>query len=139
MPEPEVNLTLAPAPAPAGAKPRRRGAQPGNINALKHGFYSRRFSPLEHRDLEDCPISDPFSEVVMLRVVQRRLFELSETVEDFDRLRLLLNTIAKSAVAMDRLMRTSSLFTGSAHPLDGLLAQAFSGTLEDLNAKPPLR
>ena len=26
---------------------RPRGAQPGNTNALKHGFYSQRFSQLE--------------------------------------------------------------------------------------------
>ena len=26
---------------------RPRGAQPGNTNALKHGFYAQRFSQLE--------------------------------------------------------------------------------------------
>jgi hypothetical protein len=31
---------------------RSRGAQPGNTNALKHGFYSKRFSQLELTDLE---------------------------------------------------------------------------------------
>ena len=28
--------------------PHKRGGQPGNTNALKHGFYSRRGSPVEH-------------------------------------------------------------------------------------------
>jgi len=32
--------------------PRQPGAQPGNFNALKHGFYSRRISNPECLDLE---------------------------------------------------------------------------------------
>ncbi len=29
----------------------KRGAQPGNLNALKNGFYSRQFRELENADL----------------------------------------------------------------------------------------
>jgi len=32
-------------PHPRQRRPRRRGAQPGNTNALKHGLYSRTLSP----------------------------------------------------------------------------------------------
>ncbi len=34
----------------AGSK--RRGGQPGNVNAVKHGFYSRRFHEIEAADQE---------------------------------------------------------------------------------------
>jgi hypothetical protein len=56
---------------------KRRGAQPGNLNALKHGFYSRSFKDLENSDLETMLAQDLESEIAMLRVVVRRAFELS--------------------------------------------------------------
>ena len=56
---------------------KRRGAQPGNLNALKHGFYSRSFKELENSDLEAMLAQDLESEIAMLRVVVRRAFELS--------------------------------------------------------------
>jgi hypothetical protein len=56
---------------------RKRGAQPGNLNALKHGFYSRSFLDLENTDLEAMLAQDLESEIAMLRVVVRRAFELS--------------------------------------------------------------
>jgi hypothetical protein len=58
---------------------RKRGAQPGNLNALKHGFYSRSFKELENADLEAMIAEDLDSEIAMLRVVVRRAFELSTT------------------------------------------------------------
>jgi len=39
-------------PHPRQRRPRRRGAQPGNTNALKHGLYSRTLSP-QAQDLFD--------------------------------------------------------------------------------------
>jgi hypothetical protein len=56
---------------------KRKGAQPGNLNALKHGFYSRSFKELENSDLEAMLAQDLESEIAMLRVVVRRAFELS--------------------------------------------------------------
>ena len=40
---------------------RNRGAQPGNVNALKHGFYSQQFRNGELADLdsfEDTNLQD---------------------------------------------------------------------------------
>ena len=31
---------------------RKQGAQPGNLNAFRHGFYSKLFQPLDAEDLE---------------------------------------------------------------------------------------
>jgi hypothetical protein len=146
MPSPEPSLPPSPLPAlaetapPAVSPPRRkRGAQPNNHNALKHGFYARNFSVSERHDLADCPVSDPLSEAAMIRVLQRRLFELSESVEDFASLRLLLNTLARSAYTIDRLIRTSAAFNGKANPFSALLVQAVEGTLDDLEIHPPQR
>lgn len=53
---------------------RKRGAQPGNKNALKHGFYSGRFKKIELDDLDvvNAGVQD---EIALLRISIRRLFE----------------------------------------------------------------
>ena len=56
---------------------RKRGAQPGNHNALKHGFYSRNFKPAEAEDLEAASAEGLHNEVLMLRVMIRRVVELA--------------------------------------------------------------
>ena len=54
---------------------RSRGAQPGNTNALKHGFYSRTFRRIESGDLTDLADLDLSNEINLLRVYIRRLAE----------------------------------------------------------------
>lgn len=61
----------------------KRGAPPGNQNALKHGFYSRRFRDVEPEDLEVLSATLE-SEIAGLRVAARRIFEYSEQVEEAD-------------------------------------------------------
>ncbi len=116
---------------------RPRGAQLGNSNALKHGFYSRRFTSLERRDLAGCSILDPLNEAVMIRVLQRRLFEMSEQVQDFEKIRLLLNTVAKSTMAIDRLIRTNYFLSGNKDPVQELIGQACNEVIQELRASPP--
>lgn len=51
------------------------GAQPGNFNTLKHGFYSRRFQAAEVADLDllTAQVGDVDQEITMLRVAMRRV------------------------------------------------------------------
>jgi hypothetical protein len=71
-------------PAP-GAQPgvpsrRKRGAQPGNANALKHGFYARHFNPNEVTRLEH--IQDGLAdEINLLRLAMQRLVALATAEE----------------------------------------------------------
>jgi len=59
---------------------RKRGGQPGNTNARKHGFYSDRFSEdelaLVAAFVTDLTLDD---EIWMQRVVNRRLLTISTT------------------------------------------------------------
>ena len=51
---------------------KKRGGQPGNTNAIKHGFYSKNFSLAERRGLkvtEGVVLGD---EISLLRVLIRR-------------------------------------------------------------------
>jgi hypothetical protein len=56
-----------------------RGAQPGNNNALKHGFYSRKFKTQEAADLDALTSTGLQDEIAMIRVAIRRLFETAST------------------------------------------------------------
>jgi hypothetical protein len=73
-----------PAPGPAAGEgssgpgqKRKRGGQPGNFNALKHGFYSRRFTRQELEDLENAMQEGLQDEITLLRVQIRRLADFA--------------------------------------------------------------
>ena len=94
--------------------PRRKpGGQPGNTNALKHGFYSRRFRKLEHDDL-DAINDDLDNEITLLRVYMRRLLdkaeEEEETIED---LKENLELLGLTSTRIAALLRTRALLTGN--------------------------
>jgi hypothetical protein len=75
-------MTVSPpsSPAqPAGAvpceeNPRRRGGQPGNRNAVKHGLYSHWFSPQEHRRLDRDILGQLDDEEIGLNILIDRIF-----------------------------------------------------------------
>ncbi len=54
----------------SGAK--KRGGQPGNTNAIKHGFYTKNFSLAECRGLEATKEIVLADEIALLRVLIRR-------------------------------------------------------------------
>jgi len=54
---------------------KRPGAQPGNKNALKHGFYAERFTTAEKERLELQDPTDVEGEIAFLRVCLNRLGE----------------------------------------------------------------
>ena len=91
--------------------PRPRGSQPGNTNALKHGFYSRQFRQV---DLEDLDVINATleNEIAAMRVTIRRMLELTEGIPDpidaIHALALTGNQIAKIA----GLLRTQHLLAG---------------------------
>ena len=62
----------------------RRGAQPGNTNALRHGFYSQRFSPRNLQSLLDHPQPDrqPLTLQAATSVQTRHLHILQAIIED---------------------------------------------------------
>lgn len=55
---------------------RRRGGQPGNANALRHGFYSKYFTETELQNL-DANIKGEFhDEIALARIQVGRLAEI---------------------------------------------------------------
>ena len=72
----------------------KRGAQPGNQNARKHGFYSRALDEAEQIQLEEAAhIEGLDDEIAVLRLKFRRL--LADHPERIDLQIKLANTLAR--------------------------------------------
>jgi len=84
---------------------RKRGAQPNNLNAFRHGFYSRLFQPLEAEDLEDMLNTGLEDEIAMLRVVTRRTFELANQGTDIDEAIKALGAMGLASIRLSRLLK----------------------------------
>lgn len=52
---------------------KKRGGQPGNTNALKHGLWANRINKDEAKRLKAMPITNIEGEIAYLRIVTSRL------------------------------------------------------------------
>ncbi len=111
------------------SQPRKRGAQPGNSNAFKHGFYSRWFREIELSDLENNAAPGVWDEINMLKVLMRRLFELVNCEEpDIETLTKTLTAIGRGAFHLGGLIRLQTAIEGEADEV----AEALSAALKDV-------
>jgi hypothetical protein len=93
---------------------RKRGGQPGNINALKHGFYSSHFTEAEAEDI--AAVSPGLQdEISLLRVIIRRLSDIFLTDPDLSPSEQLtyLDLLSKALNRLSVLMRVNDLLSGS--------------------------
>ncbi|OGN94595.1 MAG: hypothetical protein A2Y89_05210 [Chloroflexi bacterium RBG_13_51_18] len=78
---------------------RKRGGQPGNQNAVKHGYYSRTFNPADRFDLDlAAGIEGIDAEIALLR------FEIKKAVTGGNIDHLV--PLVKATVALEKLIRT---------------------------------
>ena len=112
---------------------RKRGGQPGNLNALKHGFYTPRFQEGEIEELEKLVDEiDLRSEINMMRVVGSRVMgkiSSGATLEDIKTCALLLDRCAGRVGSLARLQQ---VITGKTDGLDNALHQALVEVAEEL-------
>lgn len=95
---------------PTGRKP---GAQPGNKNALRHGFYAKAFTKDESARLDLNDEIDVLSEIALIRVCIDRLKEhLELTSKPDDNALKMLNTLSVMTQSISTLARTQYLITG---------------------------
>jgi hypothetical protein len=95
------------------SRPRRRGGQIGNTNAVSHGFYSRRFRKNEVEDLENSFFSGINDEIALLRVCIRRVIEWGKDIQCLPEALDFLRTISLASGSLSRLVRTQKLIAGS--------------------------
>ena len=119
---------------------RRKGAQPGNTNALKHGLYCRHFSEVEEIDLQES--SEGLGEEIrMLRALIRRVHKVTFTEDqDQETLCKLLNMISLSTYRLSRLMEiqqnllvsdSTDIAVALSQALDEVTKKLFKGEAEN--------
>ena len=109
------------------AKPKRpRGGQPGNLNALKHSFYSRFFKENEIEAMQGLPNEDLREEITALRVIIRRVLQLSLDIEDVYTGLRLLSTLSAAAAQLSSLVKVQAVMqqNGSEDSFEQALRQA---------------
>lgn len=91
------------------------GAPKGNTNALKHGFYSRRFRQQDINDLDTLSGSElPSlgSELALLRVALSRTFEQAQAGGEDTDWTVYLADIGLAATRVASLLRTQKYLDG---------------------------
>jgi hypothetical protein len=94
---------------------KKRGGQPGNTNALKHGFYSKNFSLAERRGLtafEGVVLGD---EIALLRVLIHRYASQIQAAPALAPLETAhhLSVISQAMLRLGSLLRTDHLLGGA--------------------------
>jgi hypothetical protein len=109
---------------------RKRGAQPENINALRHGFYSRLFKPYEAKEIEDILSTSLEDEIAMLRVATRRAFELANDADDINQMIKALGALGLAAIRTSRLLKAQKELGDGEQALDAI-STAINEVLEE--------
>lgn len=114
-------------------------APKNNLNALKHGFYSKQFRAAELKDLnlllEGGSQSDLLDEIAMLRVTIRRTQDMAHGIDDINTAIKWLGVLGASATRVAALLRTQKLLaTDRSQNLD-VITQALERVAADWNLK----
>jgi hypothetical protein len=110
---------------------RRRGGQPGNSNALKHGFYSRHMQALEMGDLDAALAHGLEDEIAMLRVATRRLFALA-TMETLDEGIAVAGMLGMCAIRLAGLMKAYKAQGGGEDAATSAINQALTEVMREM-------
>jgi hypothetical protein len=111
---------------------RSRGAQHGNLNALKHGFYSKHMSRIEVEDLETALQDGLTDEIAMLRVALRRTFELSKRAVTLDEAETALSSLGFACAHLSNLLRTHKMLTGNSTTTNDVITTAISQVIMEM-------
>ena len=118
-------------PSPQGYNPedpllRKRGAQPGNLNALKHGYYSRRLK-------EGGTEADLVDEIATLRTLLGRASEQAAKPDvDLTTLLKALNTISLTTHRLAHLLQAQKELGEAAVDVNAAMTQAILEVAREL-------
>jgi hypothetical protein len=110
---------------------RSKGGQPGNINAQKHGFYSKCFTLRDRRDLDQFP-ADLSAEIDLQRVLIRKVYTFANrnatSLTDWI---ATLNALGASTTRLAGLLRAQKLLGEATSDLDTAISNALLAAQQD--------
>jgi hypothetical protein len=116
---------------PESPTPKRRGAPSGNLNAIKHGFYSRRLMQGEIEDLLQMEPGSVKEEIAILRVITRRVAEMADDQMPPDQILEIYNAIGAMCMRISTLLRTEAMLGGSEDSVQTMIS-AIDSVVEDM-------
>jgi hypothetical protein len=111
---------------------RRPGGQPGNTNALKHGFYSRLFRAIDIQDLPTLELRLE-DEIAAARVAGRRMLEISNEISDPQQSIQALAAFSTHLTHIALLMRTHAILTGNSSDTTDTITEAIQAVAREMN------
>ncbi len=105
------------------------GGQPGNLNALKRGFYSKQYQKRELTALEEA--ENLQEEIGRMRVVTRRLLDMARGCKDMKELVSVLNTLGLASTRVAGLMKTQKFLGGNRDRLDEMIDNVIDEVTKD--------
>ncbi len=110
--------------------PDKPGAPKGNLNALKHGFYSPLFLSSETHDLP-AEAASLEHEITLLRVMIRRTMQLADGIDDLKEATRLLDALGAAAARLANLLRVQKSLAENRSQL----AEEISVAIQQANAE----
>ena len=117
------------------SNPPRRGAPAGNLNAVKHGFYSSRFKKAERNALDSNEFPGLSQEIAMLRLFIRRVVQESANIQDYILLLETLRVVSLASSSLSHLCKTHTLLASSNNDVAEALSQAIQEVLAEKRAE----
>ncbi len=116
---------------------KHRGAPKGNINALKHGFYTRRFHKRDLTGVESTDSTGLIEEIALIRVFTRRLLESIDPDSDAYEIAEFLRALCLASSTITRLTKTQFLITSSGLGMDDEISEAIRQVNAELRSRKP--
>ena len=109
---------------------RQRGAQPGNLNAFRHGFYSKLFEPLSSEDRKQILSTNLDEEIAMLRAATIKAFNLADQADDINQSIKALGALGLAAIRTSRLLKAQKEL-GNGDQADSAVRAAIQDVLKE--------
>ncbi|MRR35652.1 hypothetical protein EG829_13430 [bacterium] len=109
------------APLPALKTATKRGGQPGNNNAVKHGLFASYYSRDELHKLANLKPNDLEEEISLLQVLMKRVFIGMQRVASLMDYLKAVRVLARAGACLDRIRRIRYLMVVAVDPM----AQAY--------------
>jgi hypothetical protein len=116
---------------------RHPGAQLGNMNALKHGFYTRRIKKRDLSGVEDTNIKGLAEEIALIRIFTRRLVETCDPTADIYELAGILRTICLATSAITRIIKAQAFLVNDPNDFYRDIDEALRQVRIEMGIDPP--
>jgi hypothetical protein len=116
---------------------RPRGAPVGNLNALKHGFYTRRLNKRDLSGVDSTGVKNLVDEIAVVRVFTRRLIEALDPAADAYEVAGALRILCVALTSITRAMLAQQYLDKNSGGMDDAISIAIREVYQELRGRNP--